>query len=161
MPADVLPIAREVYRDACLITGHPEKFNPTYNIRFFGGGAGDPRYSGYIPGFMGIIEREEPGSMLLFGMYWQETVQMGISARRHDCISVATGVEFDMASFGLISCDYMLLAEESYAAGAYVSGDPSKSNTLLMEDVIKWLFIGLLLVGVIISPTAILNLLQF
>jgi len=51
--------------------------------------------------------------------------------------------------FFVCTCDHTIMGEEYYAAGAYVSIDPTMRGTLVSQDIIKALFAGLILLGVL------------
>ena len=140
---DVLTIAFELYRDACEATGHPEMYKPE-NVRYFA--SGNPLRQG----MMEIIEREKAGSVMLFGEMWWENVYVGAAAKRAGALSIGSGAWFDMAAAGFVNCDYMLLADEQFCAGAYVSKDAKRSNLLLGADVIKWFFMISIVLGTIL-----------
>lgn len=140
---DVLTVTYELYRDACMGSGHPEMYKEE-NVRFFS-------KDGFRAGMIEILEREKAGSLMMFGEMWWDNVTLGGSARRAGALSIGSGAWFDMAAVGFVNCDYMLLADEQFCAGAYVSRDPGKSNLLLGADVIKWFFIIFCVLGTILS----------
>jgi hypothetical protein len=45
----------------------------------------------------------------------------------------------------------MLIGEEIYAAGAYVSGEAEQLGTIAGTDIAKLILIGLLLVGIVLT----------
>lgn len=153
--ADTMAAVTEVYKNACLLANKPEEFKEE-NIKFLGAG-------GYNPGMMGLLEREKCGGVLLVGNYWSQALYIGMTARRTGAISVAGSQDFDMASLGFASNDYFMLADELYAAGAYVSKSLEIKNSVVSHDVMKWYVFLLIILGVIasgLSSDAILNLLK-
>jgi hypothetical protein len=159
-PADTLPVAYEVYRDGCIESGHPEMYKEE-NVMYFGGMPGSTSYGGYYTGVMGTIASLQPGAALFWGYYWGSQLRFGVVARRVGCMTVGSAAEFDAASFGMIGCDYLLINEEAYAAGAYVSKDPVRSNLLMGEDVMKWYYIISVIIGAILmtaGSTALVDL---
>lgn len=143
---DVLTIAFELYRDAAMASGHPEMYKEE-NVRYFAYTPGV--YGAFHTGMMEIIEREKAGCVMIFGEMWWENIYIGGSARRAGALSIGSGAWFDMASVGFVNCDYMLLADEQFCAGAYVSKDPAKSNLLLGADALKWFVILGAVIGTI------------
>jgi hypothetical protein len=53
--------------------------------------------------------------------------------------------------FFVVACDYTLLGDELYAAGAYLSQDAVQMASIAGQDVGKYLAMILLLVGLILS----------
>ncbi len=51
--------------------------------------------------------------------------------------------------FFVCTCDYTIIGEEYFAAGAYLSTDPASRGALVGQDIIKMVFAGLLIVGTI------------
>ena len=142
-PSDVLPVATELYREGCAAAGKPEMFKED-NVRFL-----TPQQWAYTAAIMGIIDRELPAACVFIGRIYAEALHFGIVARRSGALSIAGNTDLGMASFFVVTCDYTLLGEEMYAAGAYVSGDPFQINAIVGQDVMKWVVSVLLLIGVV------------
>ena len=57
--------------------------------------------------------------------------------------------------FLVATCDYMLLAEELFAAGAVVSQDPDMLGSIRGEDMMKWLLVAVMAVGFLLGAAGI------
>jgi hypothetical protein len=57
--------------------------------------------------------------------------------------------------FLVATCDYMLLAEELFAAGASVSNDPDMLGSIKGEDVIKLLLVAVTGIGFLLGAAGI------
>ena len=68
--------------------------------------------------------------------------QMGV-------IQIAGDPMLPQIPFFVVTCDYTIIGEEYYAAGAYVSPDPTLRGTLVSQDYIKAIFAGLIILGTI------------
>jgi hypothetical protein len=141
-PSDVLPVATELYKQGCAAAGKPEMFKES-NVRFL-----TPQQWAYTAGILGIMERERPGACVFIGRIYAEALHFGVIGRRIGALTIAGNTDLGMASFFVVTCDYTLLGEEMYAAGAYVSGDPFQINAIVGQDVMKWFVSILLLIGV-------------
>jgi hypothetical protein len=53
--------------------------------------------------------------------------------------------------FMIATCDYMLLSEELYAAGASISQDPDLLGTIRGEDILKYIFIAVIAIGFLLG----------
>jgi len=52
-------------------------------------------------------------------------------------------------------CDYVLIGEELFAAGAYVSGDPQQVGSIAAQDWYKLVAIALSILGAILATAGI------
>jgi hypothetical protein len=66
-------------------------------------------------------------------------------------IQIAGTAEVDQLPFFVVACDYTLIGEELYAAGASLSGDPVQLGSIRGQDAAKAIFIVLIIVGVILA----------
>jgi hypothetical protein len=57
--------------------------------------------------------------------------------------------------FLVATCDYMLLAEELFAAGAAISQDPDMLGSIRGEDMMKWLLMAIMVVGFLLGAAGI------
>jgi hypothetical protein len=65
--------------------------------------------------------------------------------------------------FFAVVCDYLLIAEEIYAAGAYLSKDPVQVGSIRGQDLGKIVALILMFVGIVIyafGSSALLDLLK-
>jgi hypothetical protein len=65
--------------------------------------------------------------------------------------------------FFAVVCDYLLIAEEIYAAGAYVSKDAVLTGSIRGQDIGKFIALILILVGVILTlagSNALINVMK-
>jgi hypothetical protein len=143
--ADTYPLIAENYRDGCTIAGYPEAFNED-NIFYF-----TKAQWAYTVGVLGLIERRKPGACIYISRYHAEALHFGIVARKVGALSVGGTPSFGMTAFFAVTCDYILLGDEIYAAGAYMSGDPARINNIAVNDVVKWLIMGITLLGVVLA----------
>jgi hypothetical protein len=62
-----------------------------------------------------------------------------------------------------ITCDYILIGEELYAVGAYLSKDPAMYGTIAATDVLRVFFAAFIIVGLLLSiagSNALVNFLK-
>jgi len=142
-PSDVLPLATEIYREGCVAAGVPEAFRED-NVRFIT----DEQWP-YTAAIFGIMEREKPAANIFIGRYHAEALHFGVIGKRTGAITIAGNTELGMSSFFVVSCDYTLLGEEVYAAGAYLSNNISRINAISSQDIIKWISVALTMIGAI------------
>ena len=68
---------------------------------------------------------------------------------------VAGTAEVDQLPFFVVACDYTLIGEELYAAGASLSGDPVQVGSIRGQDIAKAVFFVYIAVGVILKLVGI------
>jgi hypothetical protein len=71
-----------------------------------------------------------------------------------DSLQIAGTDADNQLPFFVAACDYTLMGEELYAAGAYLSRDPILLAQLKAQDVGKFLLAALIIGGVLLAATA-------
>ena len=156
-PADTLPVATEIYRESCAVSGFPEAFRED-NVRFLTG-----QQWAYTAGMFGIMERERPAANIFIGRYHAEALHFGVIGKRTGAMTIAGNTSLGMAAFFVVSCDYTLLGEEVYAAGAYLSQNKDRISSITGQDVIKWMLNVILVIGALavsLGAGSLLNVLN-
>jgi hypothetical protein len=81
-------------------------------------------------------------------MMASSTVIYGETAHKLGALTIGGTASVGNITFVIGCYDYMLIGEEIFAAGAYVSGDPVQLGTISGTDITKLLLIALLIIGV-------------
>lgn len=118
-------------------------YDPT-NLRYLS----DEQFA-FASGYMGIVQRENVGAAFLFGRYAAESLLLAEAGQQAGAIQVAATVSAEQLPFFITACDYTLLGEELYAAGAYLSQDPVQTGSLRGQDFGKLIILALILFGLI------------
>jgi len=142
---ETIPMVMEMYREASMLAGNPEWFNE-YNIRYMS----SHRYS-YATGVQGVLQREKPAASFLMGSFMAEALIFAESGNIIGAMQVAGTAATAQVPFFVVACDYTLLGDELYAAGAYLSQDAVQMASIAGQDVGKYLAMILLLAGLILS----------
>ena len=123
------------------------------NIRFLS----DEQFA-YASGYQGLIHRENVGAAFLFGRFAAESLILAEAGQQVGAIQVAATVSPEQVPFFLTTCDYTVIGEELFAAGAYLSGDPVQIGSLRGQDIAKCVIAVLILFGIIqATASAMLN----
>lgn len=141
-----LPLVTDTVYQSYLATGHPDRFQTNVDIRYIS----DEQWP-WISAVMGILRREKPAANILMGFFWGETLLQTESGFLSGALQIGGTAQMDAIPYFAATCDYFLIGEELYAAGAYVSGDPVQVASIFSEDVIKAIVLALLIVGVIFT----------
>ncbi len=137
----VISAAGEILREAFRQEGREEEFQPN-DIVFFGRDE-----NAFAGGVIGILTRERAAAGFYFGGFGFESLLIAENGNRAGAIQVAATTDFFQIPFFLCACDYTLIGEELYAAGAYLSRDPIQVGTLSGQDFCKALLLIIIITG--------------
>lgn len=140
---EVLPISEEVVRQSFLSEGKLENYNPN-NIVFLS----DEQFA-YAAGCMGIMAREKVAANIMMGAFWAESLIFAEAGFAAGSIQVAGTANTHQIPFFIAACDYCLIGEELFAAGAYLSQDPMQVVGIKVQDWGKIAAILLIILGAI------------
>jgi hypothetical protein len=152
--ADSLPLVDETFRTAYLEAGKPEAWDPE-RIRYQAG------QSPYVTASLGFFQRQRPAATVMMGCFYYESVVLGAGADAVGAMQISGCAKASQLPFLIATCDYVLLGEELFAAGAEISGDVEQLAILRAEDWLKLGIIALLIIGSILATTgsnAVINL---
>jgi hypothetical protein len=156
--SQVMPIATELMKSAYTSAGRLEDFDAEYQIRFLS----DSQFA-YASAVQGIAEREHPAANIMIGPFYAESMLFAETFYRIGSIQLAGTARGYQIPFFAVVCDYLLIAEEIYAAGAYLSKDPILAGSIRGQDIGKFIALALMIVGLILTALgnpAITNLLK-
>lgn len=102
----------------------------------------------FASGYMGLIHRENVGSAFLFGRYAAESLILAEAGQQIGAVQVAATVSPEQVPFFITACDYTLIGEELFAAGAFLSADPVQVGSLRGQDIAKCFVLLLIVLGV-------------
>ncbi len=140
---EVLPIVEETVREAYRGEGRLDQFNPR-DVRFL-----SLNQFAYASGYMGIAHREKVASCFLFGEFAAESLILAEAGQQIGAMQVAGTASYTQVPFFLTSCDYTIIGEEVYAAGAYLSREPSQLGSVRGQDVSKLVVLAMVFIGMI------------
>ncbi|KPV65189.1 MAG: hypothetical protein AOA65_0339 [Candidatus Bathyarchaeota archaeon BA1] len=141
---DTLPLLHETLRTAYIAEGRPEAYKPDM-IRYL-----SSEQFAYASGVQGILVREKCAVNVLIGPFYAESLIFAETGARAGAIQIAGTGRVLQQSFFAVVCDYNIIGEECYAAGAYVSKDPVQLASIAGQDVGKFIGVGLIIAGVIL-----------
>ncbi len=139
--SSVTGVAREVIREAYVDAGRPELFN-SEDVRFLS----DSQFS-FASGVAGLISREKPAASFLFGAFYAESLIITEVGQRSGAIQVAGTSQTTQLPFFIVTCDYVILGDEFYAASAYISRSPTLLGSIVGQDYCKLLFLVAIIAG--------------
>lgn len=120
-------------------------YNPT-TLRFL-----SEEQFAFASGYMGLISRENVGATFLFGSFAAESLILAEAGQQVGAVQVAATTSSQQVPFFLTACDYTLIGEELYAAGAYLSDDPVQTGSLRGQDIGKAIILVVLVIGILFA----------
>lgn len=151
----VYTVTQEVVKEAYLKAGRPDAYSDE-NVFFL-----SARQFAYAAAVNGIMMREKPATNFFLGMFYAESLLLAETGNMTGAIQIAGTDAVTQLPFFIVACDYTLIGEELYAAGAYMGGDPKLTGSLKGQDWNKALIllflmlsaVGYIAYGLVKSPT--------
>ncbi len=124
----VMTVCKEVVKQSYMEAGRPDSYREDIN-QFVSA----DQFS-YAASVDGMISREKPAACFYMGYFMAESLLLAEVGATSGAIQIAgTDVEHQLPFF-FTACDYTLIGEELYAAGAYLSREPMLVSALKVQD---------------------------
>ena len=151
---DAIPLARALIQEGLRMEGRPEEWKEEM-VQF-----ASPMQFAYSNEVIATMSRDKVGGVVFVGPYWAEALIFAEVSNTVGAMSVAGTDQYAQLPFFVGVCDYTLIGEEMYAAGAYLSNDPVQLGSLEGEDWSRILMIVLMVGGIAFTSalTALLKL---
>jgi uncharacterized protein DUF6754 len=141
--------ARETVRSAFMTEGRPDLYREemvnyvTYD------------QFAYTAAVSGRMVREKPAANFLIGHFFAEALIMAETGQSTGAIQIAGTADPAQLPFFVAACDYTLIGEELFAAGAYLSREPILLGSIRGQDLAKALLLLFGIVGIAASTFGI------
>jgi hypothetical protein len=139
---DVFLSTIETVRQGYVEEGKPEKFKET-DVRYL-----STNQWAYSAGIIGIVSREEVAANILIGAFAAETMLLAEASFQAGATQIAGTTNMYQLPFFVASCDFTLIGEEMFAAGAFLSKVPVQLGSLAGQDFGKAFAVFLVLLGI-------------
>ena len=149
--AEHLPMATEIYREAFTMEGI---IGVEPDVRYYGA---------FSIGCIETIASEDCAVNIMFGGFGSEGPQISEAAARLGCFQIGGSSNPPMVPIIVAACDYSLIGEENFAAGAILSENNIQLGGIVALDIIKAVFSGLIILGSLLisaNITALVDLLN-
>ena len=153
---NVYPLATETVRQGYIAANKADSYKDNI-VRYV-----SSDQDAYAAGVIGLFHQEKVASSILAGLYMGEALLLAESAARLGIMQVAITASVMQVPFFVAACDYTVIGEELYAAGAYLTNDKGRLGGIAGQDYIKLIVIGIILLGTLLTSAgsnAIQNLL--
>ncbi|KPV64661.1 MAG: hypothetical protein AOA65_0876 [Candidatus Bathyarchaeota archaeon BA1] len=142
---EVQPLAADTVRLAFLRAGAPEAFDPEKVIFL------SSAQFAYASGVVGLLHRERVAANVMVGGFWAESLIFAEAGHTIGAIQVAGTANTHQLPFFVAACDYCMIGEEIYAAGAYITKEPVQVGAIWGQDYGKLIVIVLIVIGMIMA----------
>jgi hypothetical protein len=133
----VYTVAKETVKQSYIEAERPDSYRDDINVYV------TSDQFAYAAAIDGMITREKPAACFYMGYFMAESLLLAEVGASSGAIQIAgTDVDHQLPFF-VTACDYTLIGEELYAAGAYISKEPMLVSALKVQDFGKLLFITL------------------
>jgi hypothetical protein len=135
--------ARETVKQSYMESGKPDRFSEdmvTY-ITF--------DQFAYAASVTGKMVREKPAANFMIGSFFAESLILAETGYSTGAIQIAGTADLAQLPFFITTCDYTLIAEELYAASAYLSREPVLLGSIKAQDMIKAIIMTVIGVGIV------------
>lgn len=139
----LLKTAEQIVREGYISSGNMDNFNPD-NVMWV-----SDQHMPFAIGTIGIMEGRNVGANIFAGIFWKESLMLGETGSRIGAVQIAATTQ--QVEFFITTCDYVMIGEELYAAGALLSKDPNQITTVIASDYTKLMVIGVVILAVISS----------
>ena len=143
--AIVMSVCEETVKESFTAAGRPDAYNAD-NIRYLS----DDQFA-FTAGVNGIMLREKPATNIYMGSFYAESLILSETGHASGAIQVAGTASIMQLPFFIAACDYTLIAEEFYAASAYLSEDLKVLSGVKASDYFKIVVIVMLIIGIILA----------
>jgi hypothetical protein len=147
----VMVASRETVREAYISAGRPDGYNDGM-VNYIT----DDQF-GYAAALDGIMVRERPATIFLQGSFYAEALILAETGNSIGAVQIAGTAEPSQLPFLFAACDYTLIGEELFVAGAYLSREPRQLGSLKGQDLGKAIILVLLLVGIVVQTTGLFD----
>jgi hypothetical protein len=105
----------------------------------------------FAAGILPIIQDEQVSSNVMIGDFGSEAALINDVADRHNAQTVAGTDNISGQAVLFATAQEPLIGEEVFAGGAYLGAGVAHEASLRAQDVLRWLLVGIILVGVLLK----------
>jgi hypothetical protein len=139
---EAIPMVEEIMREGYKIGGRPDAYKSN-DVRYL-----TTEQFAYAAAVQSTIIREKTATNIMIGPFAAEALIFAETGAASGAIQIAGTARETQIPFFVLVCDYVLIAEEMFAASALATGDPTTAASLSAEDVGKIISIALIIIGI-------------
>jgi len=143
------PIMQDVIRQGFTAGGRPDMFQED-TVRF----VSDSQFAA-AAGIMGIMQRERIAANIMIGPFYAEALLLAEAATIAGALQIGSTARMYQLPFFVVVCDYTLIGDEMFAAGAFLSSDPVYTGCLVTQDYGKIISIAVMVLGALLATAKV------
>ncbi len=136
-------LSQDTLRSTYRRIGAFEMYNPDR------GRLAGPTPFAYIAGTLPVISREQVSANLLIGNFGPEGALLCERAEQQSAFTLAASDALPAQAALYASAQEPLIGEELFAVPAYLQGTPVYQVSLHVQDILRWVVVGVLVIGAI------------
>jgi hypothetical protein len=144
---EVQMMTEEIVRAAYISAGKLDGYKAD-NVRYVSN-----VQTAYMSAILGIFQRERPGANLMMGPFFAESMMLAEAGQQIGAIQVGGTGRVIQVPFFIAACDYTLVGDELFVAGAYIGRKPIPVGAVYAQDFGKWLTLALVIVGSLLATS--------
>jgi hypothetical protein len=141
-----IPLHEEMVKQGYIVEGRPEDFRRDYSIRYI-----SDEQRAYSAGVIGTVLREKPAANIVIGPLYGEIYTLLECGRPVGALTIGGTARIVQVPVVVVMSDFALIGEEMFAASAFLTEDPEERGLVFGRDIIKWICLGLLVIGILLS----------
>lgn len=110
----------------------------------------------YAAGTLSFIQEEDIGANMLIGSFGNEVALIADAAERTESMTLGGTDNLTGQAVLFATAQEPLIGEETYAGGAYLDAGDMHYASLHAQDILRWIIIGLILIGAILKLFSVL-----
>lgn len=107
-------------------------------------------------GTTSIIADDNIQANIMMGAYGPELALMIEAGQRQRIPQIAASSRIEGQAVGYVMSEHNLIGEEIFASNAYISKRAPAIGSLLMQDILRWLVIGAIIVGAVFRTVGLI-----
>ncbi len=151
----VMTLAQEMVKNGYVAAGRADGYDPN-SVRYV-----TTEQFAYVAAITGIMLRDKPAANIYLGSFYAESLLLAETGFSTGAIQIAGTAQVAQLPFFVVACDYTLIGEELYAAGAYLTREPRLLGSLKGSDYMKVALIAAIVVGCVLETIGMTSFKHF
>jgi len=141
---ELIPVVEATIRESYTSEGRVDAVSSETHVLFYPIALSNAPYAS---GVLGLFERIRPASNIMIGGFYFEALAIAEQGFVQGAIQIAGTAMTHQIPFFVAACDYALIGEEIFVAGAIASQDVTLLGSITGQDVLKAIILALLVLG--------------
>jgi hypothetical protein len=145
---ELIPVVESIAREAYASENRADAVSRETHILYFPVAISN---APFVSGVLGLFERVKPAANIMIGGAYYESLAISEQGYVIGAIQIAGTAMVSQIPFFVAACDYTLIGEEIFVAGAVVSQDATILGSIVGEDLLKIILLAMLIGGFLLQ----------